>query len=78
MREARPATCYKLPLLLLPILLGRRSLLRGESASPKESERLIRPGARIHVRRWSLLYIFPGGVVIASAGARYRAHHASR
>lgn len=29
-------------------------------------------------RRWSLLYIFPDGVVIAPAGARYRAHHASR
>jgi len=41
-------------------------------------ERLIHLEARIGVRRWSLLYIFPSGVVIAPAGARYRAHHASR
>lgn len=37
-----------------------------------------RPQARIDVRRWWLLYIFPGGVVIAPVGARYLAHHASR
>lgn len=66
-------------IILLHLLRISREKRAGHGPLQRSPRRAInpRPQARIDVRRW-LLYIFPGGVVIAPVGARYLAHHASR